>query len=67
MLLNVIVLANDDGEYILNGNAIINPYPRNYSYEGITLEYNGAYSEKEKVVTPFSERLQRDLIVQVRL
>lgn len=44
---------------------LINPYPRNYSYAGITLEYNGANSAIERVSTSNAIRLQQALNVEV--
>lgn len=61
----ITALLSDEGKYILNGLATINPYPRNYSYGGVTFEYSGASSPNERVTTPYAIRLKKDLIVEV--
>ncbi|XP_055302923.1 A disintegrin and metalloproteinase with thrombospondin motifs 9-like [Sitodiplosis mosellana] len=62
---NYIALAGDRGEYILNGDRIISPYPKDLSYGGVTFEYTGTNMTREKVSTPFAMPLQRELIIEI--
>lgn len=59
------MLTGDQDEYILNGDRVISPYPKNFSYGGISFEYTGTDSTREKISTLYSMPLQRDLIVEV--
>lgn len=58
-------MAGDQDEYFLNGDRVISPYPKNCSYGGVIFEYSGTDTMIEKISTPYSKPLQRDLYVEV--
>lgn len=58
-------LAGDREEYILNGDRVISPYPKNFTFGGVIFQYTGTDSTREKVSAPYSKPLQRDLMVEV--
>ncbi|EDV93015.1 GH18512 [Drosophila grimshawi] len=62
---NYIVLTDDHQSPILNSDRVVTPYPKKYSYAGVTIDYNGSNSTIERVNTTDSWKLTRDLIVKI--
>ena len=60
-----IVLRDDQGVSILNGNQLISTYRNVTFYAGVIFEYNGSNSTIERVNSTYSLKLKRDLIVEM--
>ncbi|KAH8388555.1 hypothetical protein KR093_009637, partial [Drosophila rubida] len=62
---NYIVLSDDRHVALLNSDKVVTPYPKKYSYAGVTIDYNGSNSTEEQVSTTYSFKTTRDLIVEL--
>ncbi|KAH8409692.1 hypothetical protein KR222_001825, partial [Zaprionus bogoriensis] len=62
---NYIVLSDDNHVALLNSDKVVTPYPKKYSYAGVTLDYNGSNSTIERVNSTYSWKLTRDLRVEL--
>lgn len=64
---NYIVLMDDQGRSLLNGEQPIIAYHNVSYYAGVAYEYNGSNSTVERVNTTYTKKLKRDLRVEVSL
>lgn len=63
--LNFIALMADNGTYLLNGNSIIQTYPIEFDYGGVTFNYSGSHTTTEWVKSIHIRKLTRELRVQI--
>lgn len=64
---NYIVLKDDQGNWLLNGNLTVIPFHEINAYAGVLYEYNGSRSLVERVNTTYGRTLKKDLNVEVRV
>ncbi|KAL7727530.1 hypothetical protein ACLKA6_000090, partial [Drosophila palustris] len=62
---NYIVVSSDMHVPLLNSVKVVTPYPKKYSYAGVTMDYNGSNSTIERVSTTYSFKTTRNLIVEL--
>ncbi|XP_075146854.1 ADAM metallopeptidase with thrombospondin type 1 motif A isoform X2 [Haematobia irritans] len=62
---NFIVLRDDQGRSLMNGDQILTAYRNVSYYAGVAYEYNGSNSTIERVNTTYTKKLKRDLRVEI--
>ncbi|XP_013098906.2 A disintegrin and metalloproteinase with thrombospondin motifs 9 [Stomoxys calcitrans] len=62
---NYIVLRDDQGKSLMNGDHLLTAYHNISYYAGVAYEYNGSNSTVERVNTTYTKKLKRDLRVEI--
>ncbi|XP_058978759.1 A disintegrin and metalloproteinase with thrombospondin motifs 9 isoform X2 [Musca domestica] len=62
---NYIVLRDDQGRSLMNGDQLLTAYHNISYYAGVAYEYNGSNSTIERVNTTYTKKLKRDLRVEL--
>ncbi|KAL9889384.1 ADAM metallopeptidase with thrombospondin type 1 motif A isoform 2-T2 [Glossina fuscipes fuscipes] len=62
---NYIVLRDDQGKSLLNGDNVIIAFRNVSYYAGVAYEYNGSKNPIERVNTTYTRKLKRDLVVEI--
>ncbi|XP_060533240.1 A disintegrin and metalloproteinase with thrombospondin motifs 9 isoform X2 [Cylas formicarius] len=59
------LIDGETGQYILNGNQMLNMQETDVKFDQLTIKYSGVSSETEWITTPKNQKLSKDLIVEV--